>query len=356
VIPEFTIGRHTVGLDHPVYFIADISANHDGDLDRAKELVGLCAEAGADAAKFQNFRASTIVSDYGFKQLGSQGSHQSAWKKSVSEVYAEASLPIDWTETLKKSCDAAGIDYFTSPYDLNLIDQLSSHVCAWKVGSGDITWHENIERLAADGKPILIAAGASDLAEVRAAIEIAQRHTSAISVMQCNTNYTGDLENFGFIALNVLKTFAQEFPETVLGLSDHTPGHATVLGAVALGARLIEKHFSDDTRREGPDHKFSMDPATWRDMVDRTRELELALGPTEKTVMENEKSTVVVQRRAVRAKRPIPSGTVIGDDDLAVLRPCPVDALPPFRIGEVHGRIAVRDIDEGDCVRAADVQ
>ncbi|MBT5860687.1 MAG: N-acetylneuraminate synthase, partial [Alphaproteobacteria bacterium] len=253
------------------------------------------------------------------------------------------------------TCDDAGIDYFTAPYDLDLIDALSPHVCAWKVGSGDITWHENIERLAADGKPILIAAGASDLEEVRSAVAIAQRHTQAISVMQCNTNYTADLENFGFIALNVLKTFAEEFPGTVLGLSDHTPGHATVLGAVTLGARVIEKHFTDDTSREGPDHKFSMDPVTWRDMVDRTRELELALGPTEKIIMDNERSTVIVQRRAVRASRPIKSGEVLTNDDLAVLRPCPTDALPPFRIAEVIGRAAVRDIDEGDCVRPPDV-
>ncbi len=174
--------------------------------------------------------------------------------------------------------------------------------------------------------------------------------------MQCNTNYTASLENFRHIALNVLKTFAREFPDVVLGLSDHTPGHATVLGAVTLGARAIEKHFTDDTGREGPDHPFSMDPRTWRDMVDRTRELELALGPSTKTVMENERDTVVVQRRAVRAKRAIAAGSTIGERDLVVLRPCPPDALPPYRQSEVVGKKARRAIPEGDCVRLEDVQ
>ena len=354
--PEFRIGRHTVGIAHPTYFIADISANHDGDLGRAKELVYLCAEAGANAAKFQNFRAKTIVSDYGFRALGSQLSHQSTWKKSVVDVYAAASLPMDWTETLKETCAKAGVDYFTAPYDLDLIDSLSPHVCAWKVGSGDITWHANIHRLAANGKPILIAAGAADMSEVRAAVDVARLHTRDIVLMQCNTNYTASLENFRFIALNVLKTFAREFPDLVLGLSDHTPGHATVLGAVTLGARAIEKHFTDDTSREGPDHRFSMDPRSWREMVNRTRELELALGPADKTIMDNERDTVVVQRRAVRAKRAIAPGSVIRETDLIALRPCPRDALPPYRQGEVVGKKARRAIPEGDCVRAEDVQ
>ncbi len=349
------IGHHQVGGDNPTYFIADIAANHDGDLDRAKLLIRLCAEAGADAAKFQNFRASTIVSDYGFTALGGHQSHQAAWKKSVYDMYRDASLPSEWTETLKRTCHEAGIDYFTAPYDLDLLDDLSPYVCAWKLGSGDITWHEEIEQLAGDGKPLLIATGASNMDEVRAAMAVAARHTSDIVLMQCNTNYTASLENFCHIALNVLKTYAREFPDVVLGLSDHTPGHATVLGAVALGARCVEKHFTDDTARAGPDHKFSMDPAAWRDMVERTRELEVALGSTEKRVMDNERETVVLQRRAIRAARPIKKGEVLSRADLTVLRPCPSDALPPYRLAEVIGGTAAKDIEAGDCLRLADL-
>jgi N-acetylneuraminate synthase len=353
---EFRIGRHTVGLNHPTYFIADIAANHDGELERAKKLIHLCAEAGANAAKFQNFKAETIVSDYGFKTLGGKQSHQASWKKSVFEIYKDASLPFEWTEVLKKACDEAGIDYFTAPYDLDLIGELSRYVCAWKVGSGDITWHQSIERMARDGKPVLIATGAADLAEVRLALEAAQRHTQDVVLMQCNTNYTASLENFRFIALNVLKTYAAEFPGVVLGLSDHTPGPSTVLGAVALGARVIEKHFTDDMARSGPDHAFSMTPQSWREMVDRTRELELALGPAEKRVMDNEAQTVVLQRRAIRARNGLRTGARIVAEDLTVLRPCPVDALPPYRLNDLIGRIVNRDIPAGDCVRLADTK
>ena len=352
---ELRIGNHPIGLEHPTYFIVDIAANHDGDLGRAKELIHLAAESGADAAKFQNFQAATIVSDYGFNSLGEQQSHQASWEKSVFEVYDDASLPMDWTEDLRACCDDAGMDYFTAPYDLSLLQELSQFVCAWKVGSGDITWLENIEAMATDGKPVLLATGAADMDDVRRAVAAVQKHTDDLVLMQCNTNYTASLENFRHIALNVLKTYAEAFPGVTLGLSDHTPGHATVLGAVTLGARVVEKHFTDDTGRVGPDHAFSMDPESWREMVDRTRELEAALGPAEKTVMENEQETVVLQRRAIRTNRAIKAGETIAATDLIPLRPCPVDALPPYFSEQLIGRTANRDIDEGDYFTASDI-
>lgn len=353
---EILIGRHLVGLEHPTYFIADIAANHDGDLERAVHLIRLAAQAGADAAKFQNFRAETIASDYGFRSLGSKSSHQKDWDDSVFNVYRKASLPLEWTETLHQACDQAGIDYFTAPYDLDLIEQLSPHVCAWKVGSGDITWLEAIERMAADGKPVLIASGASEMEDVRAAVAAARKHTSEIVLMQCNTNYTGSPENFAFVELNVLRTFAEEFPGLVLGLSDHTPGHATVLGAVALGARAVEKHFTDDLTRAGPDHAFSMSPSDWREMVDRTRELELALGGGWKRVMANEHETVVLQRRAIRAARTIPTGAVLTADDLSFLRPCPPGALPPNLVQKVLGRTTRAQVEVGDVLQLNDLE
>lgn len=358
VIPQrvtLDTGRFKVGDDHPTYFIADIAANHDGDLERAKELIHLCAEAGANAAKFQNFSAATIVSDHGFRSLGGAQTHQAKWRKSVFETYQDASIPMMWTQELKAACDAAGIDYFTSPYDMSILDELSKYVAAWKLGSGDITWHESIEWMAKEGKPFFVATGAANMDEVVAAVEVARRHTDQLCVMQCNTNYTGSLENFRHIALNVLKAYAEAFPDLVLGLSDHTPGHATVLGAVALGARAVEKHFTDDTARPGPDHPFSMDPVSWRDMVDRTRELELALGTTEKRVMENEMETVVLQRRAVRAARDLAVGDTLTVDDLSLLRPCPVDALPPYRRDELVGHTVTRNIVAGEIITFGDV-
>jgi sialic acid synthase SpsE len=341
---SFQIGSNPIGEDHPVYYIADISANHDGDLERAKALIHLCAEAGASAAKFQNFKAGLIVSDHGFRSLGTQQSHQAKWKKSVFEVYKDASIPWEWTPILKAECDAAGIDYFSSPYDLGAVDMLDPYVPAYKVGSGDITWPEIIRHMAGKGKPVLLATGASDIGEVQRAVLDLRQHCKAIGLMQCNTNYTGSLENFRHIHLRVLQTYRVMFPDVVLGLSDHTPGHATVLGAVALGARMVEKHFTDDCTRVGPDHPFSMTPASWREMVDRSRELELALGSATKNVADNERETVVLQRRCLRAACDIPAGTVLDASHVIALRPAPRGSVPPWALPELLGKRAVKAI------------
>lgn len=350
---SFKLGKRMVGLDHPTYFVADISANHDGSLERAKLLIRLCAEAGANAAKFQNFRAAHIVSDRGFKELGGQMSHQAKWKKSVFSVYQGAELPWEWTEDLKKECDAAGIDYFSAPYDLEAVEMLDPYVELFKIGSGDITWPEMLEAVAKKGKPVLLATGASDMSEVERAVESILRINQKLVLMQCNTNYTASLENFRHVHLRALQTYAAKFPNTILGLSDHTPGHATTLGAVTLGARVIEKHFTDDNAREGPDHPFSMTPATWRDMVDRTRELEYALGSTDKFVADNEKETVVVQRRSLRAVKDLKAGTVLTAEMLEPLRPAPRDAVFPYQLGEVVGKELSADLPAGAALTKA---
>lgn len=342
--------------EQPTYFIADISANHDGSLNRARMLVRQAAEAGANAAKFQNFQAAKIVSERGFTSMAGQISHQAKWKKSVFQVYTEASIPWEWTAGLKQECDAAGIDYFSTPYDFGAVDMLDPYVDIFKIGSGDITWPEMLRKVASKRKPVLLAAGASDMNDVQRAVSILRAEKVAIGLMQCNTNYTGSLENFKHIHLNVLKTFAVMFPDVVLGLSDHTPGHATVLGAVALGARLIEKHFTDDNSRPGPDHPFSMTPTSWREMVDRTRELELALGSPEKFIAENEKDTVIVQRRCLRTSRALPAGEVLTRDCLEVLRPAPADGITPVALEQVIGKSLRRAMAAGEHLRWTDLE
>ena len=348
---DIQIENKTIGVNQPTYFIADVAANHDGDLDRAKELIYLCAEAGADAAKFQHFTADTIVSDQGFKTLGGQQSHQSKWKKSVFDVYQDASINQDWTPILKETCDKAGITFLTSPYSYELVDKVDAFISAYKIGSGDITWLGIVDHIASKGKPVLLATGASTLNEVDIAMSTLLRKTDDIVLMQCNTNYTASLENFKYINLNVLKEYSRKYPNTILGLSDHTPGHATVLGAVTLGARVIEKHFTNDTAREGPDHKFSMDFDAWKSMVDRTRELENSLGLEIKKVEDNEKETVVLQRRAIRVKKSLTVGDIICEDDLEFLRPCPEDALPPYELEKILNKKLKKNIKSGDYIK-----
>jgi len=347
-MPEFRIGSRVVGEGALTYFIADISANHDGSLDRAKTLINLAAESGADAAKFQNFRTPKIVSAHGFEAMGTQLSHQATWKKSVHQVYTEASLPWEWTPELRAECERAGIHYFSTPYDFDAVDMLDTYVPAFKIGSGDITWPEMLRKVASKKKPVILSTGAANIGEVQTAVEEVTAVNNTLGLMQCNTNYTVSLENFKYINLNVLRTYQVIFPDVVLGLSDHTPGHTTVLGAVALGARLIEKHFTDDTSREGPDHAFSMTPQSWREMVDRTRELEYALGRAAKRVCENEHDTVIVQRRCLRAAQNLPAGTVLARGMIEVLRPAPPNSIPPSELARLSGQRLRSDVATGE--------
>lgn len=348
------IGSRTVGEDNPTYFIAEIAANHDGDFDRAIALIHLAAASGADAAKFQHFRAEHLVSKRGFES-GPRVSHQSKWKSSVFEVYQKASVPWSWTAPLKAACDEAGIDFFSSPYDLEAVDFLEPLVPAYKIGSGDITWPAILEHVARKNKPVLLATGASSMEDVERAVSTIRALNPQLLLMQCNTNYTGSRENLAYVNLRVLQAFARKYGDIVLGLSDHTPGHVTALGAVALGARAIEKHFTDDRTREGPDHPFSMDAGSWREMVDRTRDLEQALGDGAKRVEGNERETIVVQRRCLRACREIAEGTVLSEDDFEALRPAPPDSIAPFSLPDITGRRLKRSLPKGEYPRWSDL-
>ena len=342
---QFRIGNRILQHSSPSYFIADIAANHDGDINRAIELIHLAKEAGADCAKFQHFEADKIVSDEGFRGLQDVRTHQSDWVGSVSEVYDKYHTRKEWTDQIIRECENVDIDFMTTPYDIDAVLEFTDKMKAFKVGSGDITYAPILREIAKTKKSVFFATGASDIDEVHQAMSIFDE--SPVCIMQCNTNYTGDLENFKYVNLNVLKLFATKYPNRILGLSDHTPGHAAVLGAVTLGAVAIEKHFTDDNARVGPDHKFALNPVSWREMVERTRELELALGDGVKRIENNEKNTAIVQRRAIRAKVEIPAGAIIEEKDIECLRPCEPGDVNPMHLNEVLGRRVEKKICKG---------
>lgn len=350
------LGGVEVGLDRPPYFIADIAANHDGSLERAYKLIELAKESGADAAKFQNFKARKIVSAKGFEEMGGQVSHQASWKKSVYEVYDEASLSDDWSPLLKAKCDEVGIEYCTSPYDFGSVDWADRFVDYFKIGSGDITWSEMLRYIASKGKPVCLATGAATMDEVERAVAAISEVNGDLVLMQCNTNYTASLENYRYLNLNVLRAYAERFPDTVLGLSDHTKGHAAVLGAIALGARVIEKHFTDDNGREGPDHKFATTPDEWRAMVEDGMRLYNAMGDGVKRIEGNERETCIVQKRGLYATREISAGETIGERDIEALRPRSDDGFEPWEAPMLVGKTAQRTIPEGEMVMRGDVE
>jgi len=355
MIKNIKIGKHIIGENHPTYFIADIAANHDGDIERAKSLIKLAKESGADAVKFQHHDVKKYVSDYGFKNLGGKFSHQSKWDKSIFEVYKDAEVPRSWTDELKEYCNKLDVTFFTTPYDLETVDFIDKFVPAFKIGSGDVAWHAMLNKIANTNKPVLFATGASTMQEVINAVNILTSINKNVILMQCNTNYTGKAENFKYINLNVLKTYKTLFPNIILGLSDHTHGGVTVLGSVVLGAKVIEKHFTDDTTRKGPDHPFSMDPTSWRKMVDDTRLLEIAMGSSMKKVEDNEKETVILQRRAIRLVLTKQEGEVINLEDIQFQRPCPDDAISVNDFSQIIGKKLSKNKDNGDYIKMEDI-
>jgi len=345
---SFKIGNREISSGAPTYFIADIAANHDGDLERAKDLIWKAKEAGADVAKFQHFKADKIVSDVGFSDPAvGKVSHQAKWRNSVVEVYDQYHTRRDWTDVLVETCQKAGIEFMTTPYDVEAVRTFSDIIPAYKVGSGDITFFSLLREIAKQNKPVLLATGAATMEEVEEAVDVLLSINPALCVMQCNTNYTGSLENFRYVNLRVIETYAKRWPGMPLGLSDHTPDHSAVLGAVALGARVIEKHFTDDNNREGPDHSFALNPKTWREMVEATRELEYAMGDGVKRIEPNELQTSVIQRRSLRAAAPISAGATLEESHLEALRPCPEGAVPPSRLEKVLGRAIKADMPRG---------
>ncbi len=344
-----------ISLAAPTYFIADIASNHDGEIERAKDLIYKAKEAGADAAKFQHFLAKDLVSASGFNNLGSIMEHQRKWKKSTYEIYEQYECSREWTEILVNTCKEAGIDFMTTPYDYEAIHKMEKHIVAYKIGSGDITCTGEIECIAKKNKPVFLATGASSMQDVERAVSCILEHNPELVLMQCNTNYTSKKENFAYINLRALEVFKIKWPNMLLGLSDHTPGHATVLGAVTLGARVIEKHFTDDNSRTGPDHLFSMSPITWRDMVDRTRELEYSLGDGIKKIEANEINTVILQRRSMHVNKTLKAGSCVTIADIDFLRPAPAGSIPPYEIDKIIGRNLLVDKEDGDTLFYADL-
>ncbi len=339
-------------FDKP-YFIAEIGSNFDGSLSRATELIELAKKSGADAAKFQHYTAKTLVSDLGFSSLN-LNTHQSKWKESVYKTYDKASLPVSWTQELAKVCKKNNIDFLTSPYSKSLLDETAPYMPFIKIGSGDISELDFIDYCTKKNKPILLATGASSMEDVKRAVSTINNRVPVV-LMQCNTNYENNSTHRSFQNISVISTFKKEFPIVELGLSCHHPGHLTVLAAISLGGIVIEKHFTDDNNRKGPDHSFALNPSSFKDMVDESHRLFEMLGDGVKKVEKNEEATAFVQRRAIAAKIDLPRGHVISSNDITYLRPFLPNSYHPFEKSLLIGKKVSSFLKAGSIILNSDL-
>jgi N-acetylneuraminate synthase len=336
---NINIGNIQLNKNSKSYIIAEIGANFDSSLDTAKQYCLAAKEAGADCAKFQSFKAEKIVSDEGFKQMNLKGVH-GTWSKSVYEVFKSVEFPREWHKPISDYCKEIGIDFSTSPYDFEAVDLcVQLDVPFIKIGSGDVTWLEMIKKIASTQKPIFLATGDATLSEIDEAIRtIESTGNTNVVLMQCITNYPSQIESAN---INVLKTYESAF-DLLTGYSDHSPGNVVVLGAIALGAKVIEKHFTLDKTGKGPDHPHSMDFNEFKSMVDDIRKLELAMGSTRKFVVDEEQETVYVQRRGLYINKDMKKGDIVTNKDISVLRPA-LGILPKYK-NVVIGKQLIKDI------------
>lgn len=338
------IGDRWVGDGEQTYVIAEIGSNFDGRIERAKMLIALAKDCGADAVKFQCFTSDKIISKEGFDML--KMGFQAKWEKSVYEMYKNAEFPREWHDELFRYANKKGLHFLSSPYDKDAVDMLDDlGVSAFKIGSGDITWHDMLRYIAKKGRTIIIATGASTIAEIDETLKVVRSEgNNDIVLLQCVTNYPSQ---FKYSNIRAMKAMGDLF-DVIVGYSDHTPGIIVPLGAVSLGACVIEKHFTDDKTRKGPDHPFAMDAKDFKEMVDSIRILERALGSPVKDLYEEEKETVILQRRCLRAAKDIPKGSRITEDMIDVLRPLAKDALEPKYKEIIIGREAKEDMKKGE--------
>ena len=337
----FKIGDRLVGEGQPALVIADLGGNFDGSIEKAKSLAKMVKDAGGDVVKIQSFLADKIVSGKGFASMKLKGVHGS-WGKPVEEIFKSAEFPREWHKEFFDYCNEIGILASSSPYDYEAVDIMDeAGVPFYKIGSGDITWLEMIEYIAKKGKPVILATGAATLSEVDEAVHVIESTGNKdFALMQCITNYPSKIESAN---IRVMDTYKTAF-DVMIGYSDHTPGDTVVLGAIARGAKVIEKHFTDDKKNAGPDHPHSMEPDEFAKMMVRIRDMEKALGSGRKEVVAEESETVIVQRRALYATEDIKEGEVIGDR-IVELRPA-LGIFPKYK-KQVAGLTAKKDITKG---------
>jgi pseudaminic acid synthase len=332
------IGDRPVGGGAPVYVIAEAGSNHDRNLDQARRLIDVAAAAGADAVKFQTFASDRIVAETTLRAKYLDDLLPP--DKSMSDLFRELELPREWHAELFRHATDAGIDFLSTPFDHEAVDLLDDlGVKAFKVASYEL-WHLPLIRdVASRGKPIICSTGMADLADVQDAVDtVAATGNDQLILLHCVVNYPPPFHDLNLRAIETLRT-AFHVP---VGYSDHSPGLTAPIVATALGASVIEKHFTLSRDLPGPDHRFAIEPDELTAMVRAIRDAHDALGTGVKRMAPAEADLYVTARRSLFAARDIAAGTVIGEDDVAILRPG--TGIEVRDLSKVVGRTARRAI------------
>jgi N,N'-diacetyllegionaminate synthase len=346
---EFEIMGRRYGGDQPCFVIAEVGVNHNGDIELAHRLIDEAADAGADAVKFQTFQAEAVVSNdaplaaYQREAMGSAYSQR--------DLLRSLELGYDEHSGLKQHAEERGLCFLSTPFDLesaNFLFELGLE--AFKLSSGDITNIPLLRRVASFHKPLLVSSGMSTLTEVEAAVAVMRKSgASSFVLLHCTSNYPTAMED---VNLRGMTTLAAAF-ECPVGYSDHTQGIEVSVAAVAIGASLIEKHFTLDRSLAGPDHRASLEPQELAKMVRSIRNVHAALGGGEKTPRPSEQDTRRAARRSLHLVRNVARGEKLAAGDLIALRPG--DGISPLHWDRVIGKTTRISLLSGQCLSWSDI-
>lgn len=333
-------------MNHTI-IIAEAGVNHNGSLELAKQLVDRAVEAGVDYIKFQTFKAANLVTksaqqaDYQKKNIGGGDSSQYQMLKKLELSQEEHWELIDY-------CQQRGIHFFSTAFDFDSIEFLDSlHLNLWKIPSGEITNYPYIKQIAQKQGDVILSTGMSTAEDIQNAVGVLLKWgkpKEQITILHCNTEYPTPFEDVNLLAM---QSIAKQFG-TKVGYSDHTRGIEVPIAAVALGATVIEKHFTLDRNMPGPDHKASLEPDELKAMVSAIRNIEKALGGSEKKVTDSERKNIAIARKSIVAATNIKKGEIFTEENITVKRPG--TGISPMRWEEVLGTVAVRDFKEDELI------
>ncbi len=332
--------RHTL-------IIAEAGVNHNGSLELAKRLIDAAADARVDYVKFQTFKAENLVTksakqaEYQKKNIGDGDDSQYQMLKNLELGQADHEVLIEY-------CKQKGVRFFSTAFDLESIDYLASlNLPLWKIPSGEITNYPYLREIARQGQTVILSTGMCDMTDIKNALDILIKFgltKEQIIILHCNTEYPTPFED---VNLRAMLTIKEAFGIKV-GYSDHTRGIEVPIAAVALGAEVIEKHFTLDRNLPGPDHKASLEPDELKAVVRAIRNIEQAMGDGEKKVTVSEGKNIAIARKSIVAAHPIKKGEILSEENLTVKRPG--TGISPMRWDEIVGTIAIRDYNEDELI------
>ena len=337
-------------MSNHVLIIAEAGVNHNGSLELAKQLIDKAVEAGVDIIKFQTFKSEKLVSkaarqaEYQQRNIGKKDEGQLGMLKKLELSQADH-------EELISYCNERGIRFFSTAFDMDSIDYLHSlDMGLWKIPSGEITNYPYLRKIAQYKEPVILSTGMCELSDIEAAMNVLLDfgvQKEQITILHCNTEYPTP---YADVNLKAMLEIGEKFGVQI-GYSDHTKGIEVPIAAVALGATVIEKHFTLDKNMEGPDHKASLEPDELKAMVSAIRNIEQALGSGHKTISESERKNIEIARKSIVAARPIEAGELLTEENLTVKRPG--NGISPMLWNKVVGTRAVQSFNEEDPIQLA---